>query len=137
MKKEKRFSIGSYLKKHAWGIFLYVFLLAIITSLQILSTILVADAIEMGTNKMLDPAIRGMINVLALTVLTISIGYLMDFLYFKVSTDIVSEMNLDLAKQAFKLNSRTYTGHGTGVFVSRIINDPQGIIDKLVGIVDR
>jgi len=137
MEKEKKFSIGTYLKRHAWGIFLYIFLLAVMTALQIFSTILVADAIEMGTNKMLEPAIRGMINVFALTVLIIAVVYLMDFIYFKVSTDIVSELNLDLAKQAFKLNSRTYTDHGTGVFVSRIINDPQGIIDKLVGIVDR
>ena len=54
MKKEKRFSIGRYLKKHAWGIFLYVFLLSVMTALQIVSTILVADAIEMGTHKMLN-----------------------------------------------------------------------------------
>lgn len=137
MKKKKKFNIGTYLKKHAWGIFLYIFLLVITTALQIFETILIADAIEMGTHKMLEPAIRGMINVLALTVLILALIYFMDVIYFKVSADIVSELNLDLAKQTFKLNSRTYTDHGTGVFVSRIINDPQDVADKLVGIVDR
>lgn len=91
----------------------------------------------MGTLKKVEPAIRGLLNVLALTVLNISLTYFIDFIYFQVSTVIVSELNLDLAKQAFKLDSRTYTDHGTGVFVSRIINDPMGIINHLVNIVDR
>jgi len=137
MNKQKKFGLGKYLKNHVWGIIGYIVLLSLITASQVIITIIAADAIEMGTLKQVEPAIRGLLNVLALTVMNIALMYMMDFIYFKVSTEIVSELNLDLAKQAFKLNSRTYTDHGTGVFVSRIINDPMGIIQNLVNIVDR
>ena len=47
-----------------------------------------------------------------------------------------SETNLDLAKQAFKLNSETYANHETGTFVQRIVTDPERLVNNLADIVD-
>ncbi len=48
----------------------------------------------------------------------------------------MSELNADLSKQAFKLNSRTYTSHDTGTFVQRIVQDPERVVDSFATIVD-
>ena len=48
----------------------------------------------------------------------------------------MSDLNIDLAKQAFKLNSKTYNDHDTGTFVMRIVEDPARIIDSLATVVD-
>ncbi len=48
----------------------------------------------------------------------------------------MSDLNLDLAKQAFKLNSKTYNDHDTGTFVQRIVEDPAQIVDNLSSLVD-
>lgn len=48
----------------------------------------------------------------------------------------MAELNLDLAKQAFKLNSETYSNHETGTFVQRIVNDPERLVNNLADIVD-
>ena len=48
----------------------------------------------------------------------------------------MADLNLDLAKQAFKLNSKTYNDHDTGTFLQRIINDPERVVSSLADIMD-
>ena len=48
----------------------------------------------------------------------------------------MADLNLDLAKQAFKLNSKTYADHETGKFVQRIVTDPETVVQNLADLVD-
>ena len=48
----------------------------------------------------------------------------------------MSDLNQDLAMQAYKLNSNTFNNHNTGTFVRRIVNDPEQVIMNLRDIVE-
>ena len=48
----------------------------------------------------------------------------------------MAELNYDLSKQSFKLDSKTYSDHNTGTFVLRLINDPENVIGSLANMVD-
>ena len=48
----------------------------------------------------------------------------------------MADLNLDLAKQAFKLNSKTYADHETGKFVQRIVTDPENVVRSLADLID-
>jgi len=136
-KTNKKVGLSNYLRKHWVSILFYLIFLVANSALNILITIIMAEGIELATLKQVEEAIRMMLYSGGICLIVHGNYYVMEMLYLRTSTALVSELNLDLAKQAFKLNSKTYTDHGTGVFVSRIINDPLNIIDKLVNIVDR
>ncbi len=59
-----------------------------------------------------------------------------NYLYQKYANNIMADMNLDLAKQAFKLSSKTYADHDTGTFVQRIVKDPELVVGRLADMVD-
>ena len=48
----------------------------------------------------------------------------------------MASINADLAKQAFKLNSKTYSDHDTGTFVQRIVTDPERVVERFADMVD-
>ena len=47
----------------------------------------------------------------------------------------MSELNFDLARQAFKLNSKTYSDNDIGTFVQRIVADPERIVTNLSDVI--
>ena len=73
---------------------------------------------------------------MAFAVLERIITFFSNYFYHKYSNKIMEELNLDLAKQAFKLNSETYNNHNTGEFVQRIVTDPEKIVNSLASIID-
>lgn len=134
--KIKKFGIGTYLANFKGPIFLYIFLSVLACVGDIFLTIMLARMIEQITfsnyaNAMILLAIGASINIAQRIC-----WYLCNLLYFKYSNRIMSQLSLDLAKQAFKLNSKTYNDHDTGTFVQRIVEDPAQIIDNLSTIVD-
>ena len=140
MKKNKvskeNHNIGAYLARYKWAIFAYIFLVFIGCACDIFSTIIAASSIEKITIPDYRKAILLLITVIAIKIFQRICWYLSDRIYFKYSNRIMAELNLDLAKQAFKLNSKTYNDHDTGTFVQRIVEDPAQIIDNLSTIVD-
>ena len=77
-----------------------------------------------------------MLGVIGISIFQRIYWYFVNLIYFKYSNRIMSDLNLDLAKQAFKLNSKTYNDHDTGTFVQRIVEDPAQIVDNLSSLVD-
>ena len=133
---KNKVSVKDYLKKYKFGIFLYVMLYVIASGLSIAITMLFASAIEKVTIAMYMPAIYTFLIIIGCLVLRRICWYSSGLIYQKYATSIMAELNLDLAKQAFKLNSETYSNHETGTFVQRIVNDPERLVNNLADIVD-
>ncbi len=133
---KNKVSVKDYLKKYKFGIFLYVMVYVIASGLSIAITMLFASAIEKVTIAMYMPAIYTFLIIIGCLVLRRICWYSSGLIYQKYATSIMAELNLDLAKQAFKLNSETYSNHETGTFVQRIVNDPERLVNNLADIVD-
>lgn len=123
--------ISSYFKKHIFVIILYILLYAIMTGLNVTLTILLADSVECITLGEYESAVKYFsIGILCLLI-RIILNLFHSLMYNKYSALIVRDMSLDCVKQAFKLNSATYTDHKTGEFTQRIVGDPNRIIGSL------
>ena len=135
--KKQKINIWFYLKDYKWWIALYVLLTILAGACSILMTILLANVIEIITQPdFLKKALIYMAIIIGLTIFQRGCYYFLNIVYFKCSNKIMATLNLDLAKQAFKLNSKTYNSHDTGAFVQRIVEDPAQIVDNLVSVVD-
>ncbi len=134
--KHKKIGLSTYLKRYKFGIFLYVLVYALASVCSIFTTIIFAKAIENITLGFYSEAITNLLVIIALAVGKRICWYLSGVIYQKYATKIMAELNLDLAKQAFKLNSKTYADHDTGTFVQRIVTDPERVVTSLSGMVD-
>ena len=135
-KIEKKFSILKYLSRYKFWIFLYIFLTIIASSCGIFSAIVFANVVELITIPDLKGAMINMLIGLAIAVGQRLCWHVINIIYFKYSSKIMSDLNIDLAKQAFRLNSKTYNDHDTGTFVQRIVEDPARIVDNLATVID-
>ncbi len=133
---QKEFKIGNYLKNYKTPIFFYILFSLIACGCSVFTTILMAQAIENITLSSYQIATYLLLITLGITLLRRFLNYLLNYIYLKYSTMIMSDLSKDLAKQAFKLNSKTYSDHGTGTFVQRIVSDPSSITNQLTYIVD-
>lgn len=129
------------MKEFKWPIAAYIFIAILSSAIDIVTTILSAQSLVKVTeasnyHTSFMPAIYLMLIVLGLTVLK-RLGYFtLNWIYNLYSNKIMARLNLDLAKQAFKLDSKTFSDHDTGTFVQRIVSDPERIIDNLTTVVD-
>ncbi len=134
--KENKPKITDYLKKHKLAIFLYIFIYILASALQIFSTLITANMVVYVTDKLYTKAITALLILLAVVTATRLCYYIVSYIYQKVSNQIMAEINFDLSKQAFKLNSKTYSDHDTGTFVQRLISDPERLVGALADIID-
>lgn len=134
--KAKRPNIGRYLSKYKFWIALYILLTALAGVSDIIMTIFLAEVIELITVPEFLKAIYLGLVVIAVSIIQRICWYCINLIYFKYSNKIMCDLNSDLAKQAFKLNSKTYNDHNTGVFVQRIVDDPMRVVDNLSSVVD-
>ena len=134
--KEKQNNMKQYLSKHKFGIMLYILINLLVSGSDIALTLFAANMIQVLTEGIYKEAIILLLISMGLFILRRVLYYLTGLIYQILSKKILSEINLDLSKQAFKLNSKTYADHGTGEFVQRIINDPARTIDQLTNIID-
>ena len=133
--KEKKIGLLTYLKRYKFGIFLYILSYILASVCSIFMTIILASTIEGVTLGHFSQAITNMLIILALAFGKRLFWYLASVIYQKYANKIMSELNLDLAKQAFKLNSKTYADHDTGTFVQRIVTDPERVVMHLADII--
>lgn len=135
-KKEKKIGLKQYLSKHKLGIFLYILVYIIAAACSIFTTLLFADGIEYITLAIYKKAIIVCGISLGLIFIKRICWYLSGIIYQKVANAIMAELNYDLSKQSFKLNSKTYSDHNTGTFVLRLVNDPENVVGTLANMVD-
>lgn len=134
--KNKKIGLGQYLAKHKLGIAMYILVYIIASACTIFSTLIFAEGIESLTLG--DYTKCFIILGIAIGLLLVKRGcwYVSGFIYEKVANAIMAELNYDLSRQAFKLNSKTYSDHNTGTFVQRLVSDPERIVNNLADLVD-
>ena len=129
--KENNFKITKY----SFLIFLYIFIYLLASACTVLFTIGIANVIELITNEKYQLAIYYSLGLIGVLLVQRVSWWLTNIIYYKVSANVTMEINQDLSKQAFKLNSKTYADHNTGTFVQRIVHDPEMIVANLSEIV--
>lgn len=133
---KNRKKLTNYLGKYKLGIFAYMFVYVIACGCNIFMTIILARAIELITTAVYKNAIICLGIVGGLYLVRRICWYVSGLLYNKYANAIMADLNIDLANQAFKLNSKTYADNDTGVFVQRIVYDPERIVSNLSNVVD-
>ena len=136
MKKKKTLTLGYYFGQHKIAIFFYILLYVVAGACGIFATILTATGIEQITLGAYAEAIETLLLLVGLTVLKRISWYITGLIYNKYSVKIMASLNSDLAKQAYKLTSKTYSDHDTGTFVQRIVSDPERVVEKFADMID-
>ena len=134
-KIDKKIGMGIYFKRYKLPIFLYIFIYLIASAGDILTTIFFAQLIEKLTFELFTEAIYMCLIIMIIVVISRLGWYLTNRLYFKYTNKIMAELNYDLAKQSFKINSKTYSNNEIGTFVQRIVSDPERIVSNLSDLV--
>lgn len=134
--KSKKISLSMYLAKYKFGISMYIIVYLIAGAGTILQTIFFAKAIEYITTSLIREAMITLGIIAGVVIVKRLCWYLSGLIYQKYANKIMADLNLDLAKQAFKLNSKTYADHETGKFVQRIVTDPETVVQNLADLVD-
>ena len=134
--KNKKFGLGKYFKQHKLAIILYTLCYVIAGALSVFETLLFAQAIERITIGQYLPAIYIGLIIIASVIVRRLCWYFTGIIYDVNSVKIIAAINKDLATQAFKLNSKTYSDHETGAFVQRIVQDPERVVEKFADMVD-
>lgn len=136
--RKEKFGLGKYFKSNKLGISLYILFYVVASACGMFITVLAAQAIEKVSGAVPDydkALILGFV-CLGLLIFQRLCWFGSGITYAKSSSKIMAQLNLDLAKQAFKLNSKTYNNHETGTFVQRIVSDPEKIVDSMANIVE-
>ncbi len=135
-KINKKPNIGIYLAKIKWPIASYIFLMILAAVCDVFFAVYIAKVLTFIKDENFGQAIIMMWISVGIMVFQRICWLIVNWIYFKYSNKVMADLNLDLAKQAFKLNSKTYNDHDTGTFVQRIVEDPARIVDALTNVVD-
>ena len=132
---KNKLSIFTYFKRHKFIVCLYILINIFAAASTVGITFATAQAVSNLTNTSYRLAITCFLVSFGFSLAQRVFWFISDILYDKYSVIIISEINLDLSKQAFRLNSETYANHDSGTFIQRIVNDPREIIDNMSDIV--
>ena len=135
-KAQKAFSMSKYLKKYSWHIAFYIFVFVLSTVINVFIPILTANAVEDVTLKRYNGAIYNFLFVLGLSVMQYLLMSLLNFLYNRYGMRMIGDMSLDCVAQTFKINSRSYSSHNSGVFMERVARDPERVVGELSSFVN-
>ncbi len=124
-----------YIDRYKIQIVLYILIYATASACDILQTIIFANIIEKITLALYLQAVYACLLVLGVIIIKRLGWYLSNRIYYKYTNKIMAELNFDLAKQAFKLNSKTYSNNDIGTFVQRIVSDPERIVTNLSDVI--
>lgn len=124
------------LKKYWLPISVFVLADLIAAALSLVTVVYLADAVEQVSLGVYDIAIKYFIYGLIAIIMHVMCNAASWTVYLNASSKIMAELNILVARQAFKLNSATFTNHGSGAFVQRIIYDPMRIVNSAVALVD-
>ena len=133
---KKKIGLGYYFSRHKLGIALYIGVYALFAGCSIALTLVLAEMIEAMTDVEYSRALMFLGIAIGVVLVQRLLGHLLLIIYQKTSKSIISEMNQDLSQQAFKLDSKTYADHSTGLFTQRILQDPEYILENLSSVID-
>lgn len=136
IEKKNNISIWKYLKNYKFGISMYLIVYALAATANIFITIFFAKSVEQITFKLYQKGIVTLLIAIGIYVVRRISWYTSGLIYNKYAYQIMSDLNIDLSKRAFKLTSKTYSDNDTGTFVQRIVNDPERIVSTLSDVVD-
>ncbi len=131
-----RKKLSSYFKKYTWAIIFYILFYIAGSACSVLTTIFSAQVIENITLQLYQKAMYMGLLIMLMVVVSRAFWWACSLVYEKYSSKIMMDLNYDLSRQAFKLNSKTYSDHNTGTFVQRIVGDPNTLVDRLASIVE-
>ena len=134
--QNKKVKLSNYLGKYKFGIFMYVLVYVVACACNIFMTIILARAVEQITTAIYQSAMISLAIVCGLYIARRICWYLSGIIYNKYANAIMADLNIDLANHAFKLCSKTFADNDTGMFVQRIVYDPERIINNLANVVD-
>lgn len=135
-KEKKGFVFLKYLGDHKVGLILYAVLYLISGGISIFATIYFAKFIELLTLAKYYEAIRLGLAVGVSLIIQRLLHTFNGLRYAKMYSCIVTTMSTDIAEQAFKISSQSYTNHSTGNFMQRIASDPRVVFDNIAVIID-
>lgn len=136
IEKKNNISIWKYLKNYKFGISMYLIVYALAATANIFVTVFFAKSVEQITLGLYKNAIITLLIAIGIYVVRRISWYTSGLIYNKYAYQIMSDLNIDLSKRAFKLTSKTYSDNDTGTFVQRIVNDPERIVSTLSDVVD-
>ncbi len=132
----KKFNFVKYFKQHLGGLVAYALIYIITGGIDVFSTIFFAKTIELLTVASYSHAIRLLVLIGAAQVLQ-RILYLINGLnYCRMYVSITNKMSIEIAGQAFKISSQSYSLHNTASFMQRISSDPRSVFDNIRMIID-
>lgn len=134
--KKNKITLMPYISRYKFGVAGYILTTLIGGVCSIFGTMCVARAIEALTSLDYELSLKFLGLMLILYLVRRFIWSISGVLYDVYTTKIMSNLNTDLARQAFKLNSESFSSHDTGTFVQRIVADPEEVVDNLARLVD-
>ena len=133
----KKFRFGKYFTNHKLGLFFYVFIYLITGGIDIVTTISFAQMIEKLTQFMFADTIRLIVFVATCLIFQRVLWFVNGLNYCNLYAKISSKMSVDVAEQAFKISSQSYSQHNTASFMQRISTDPRTIFDNIALIISQ
>ncbi len=134
--KQNKISLKHYLAKYKFGISMYILVYIIAGAGTVAQTIMFAKTIEYITLSLYKEAMLMLVLIACVVTIKRFSWYMSGIIYEKYANKIMAALNFDLAKQAFKLNSKTYADNETGKFVQRIVTDPENVVKNLSDLID-
>lgn len=133
-KNTNGFKLSHYFARQKGSIYGFAITLILASICEIFITLSLAKSIEFIMLSKFSSAIYALLFALGCYMGRRFLWIASDLCYFKASGEIISSLNLVLAKQAFKISSSAYGDKSTGAFVQRIVNDPHDYVDNLTSI---
>ncbi len=134
IKNEK--NLLHYLNNHKIAIIFYILTVIMACVCSGATTLLFANFLSKVTVGNFELGIRLLILAGVVTTFRRAFWWVNYFLYFKYSNIIWKEIAKDLTKRSFELSTSTFSDNNSGVFIQRIMNDPNDVLNHLSMIVE-
>lgn len=130
-KDAKKFNYWKYFAKYKLAITLFLVLVVIDVGLSLFSSIYGAYILVDIASAEYMGAIKRLIILLIVAILSSLFSFLRNSIYFLVSTKVINAMRVDIAIQTFKISDKAYADHKTANFTQRISSDPSTIFNNI------
>lgn len=135
-KTKNKFRFWHYFGQEKFKITLYLITSITLVMLDLYSTILLANMIADVTEKAYELALEKLAIFGIVLLIRRAAGIVTTVTFNRLSLNIVNNMRLAVADQAYKIDSKSYASHSTANFTQRIVGDPHTIFSGLDTIVD-
>ncbi len=125
---QKGFLLKPYFAKYKFAIAVFILLNVVASCLTVFETIIIANFVTQLAETDTNTAIITGVTIIALIFVLRLCWYFLNIIFYKYSRLIMTDISSDIAKQMFKFNTKTFSNHGSGIFVQRVVSDPEKLI---------